>query len=137
MTNVIRFTRCPGKDYSAALQKDFDAATPDQEHEFLESLKSDAAVRIAASPMLATSIAQVNGHPHVFFANFAGLRGGVNPVQTPQTGIQVIISGTTQTGGFFLPFLGDVQPLRGNIRAGGVVYNLPTIEKGAVFWSEP
>ena len=40
--NVIRFSKCPGKDYSAALQKDFDAATPDREHEFLESLKAEA-----------------------------------------------------------------------------------------------
>src|SRR6202142_4537424 len=32
--NVIRFSNCPGKDYKAALQEDFDAATPDREHEF-------------------------------------------------------------------------------------------------------
>jgi len=135
--NVIRFSKCPGKDYSVALQKDFGAVTPDREHEFLVSLKSDSSVRVVASPMLATSIARVNGKPHVFFANFAGLHGGVNPVQTPQTGVQVVISGTTRGRGFFLPFLGDVQPVEGNVSAGGVTYNLPTIEKGGVFWSEP
>jgi hypothetical protein len=135
--NVIRFSKCPGKDYSAALQKDFGAVTPDREHEFLESLKSDSSVRVVASPMLATSIARVNGTPHVFFANFAGLHGGVNPVQTPQTGVQVAISGATGGRGFFLPFLGDVQPVEGNVNAGGVTYSLPTIERGAVFWSEP
>jgi hypothetical protein len=135
--NVIRFSKCPGKDYSAALQKDFDASTPEREHEFLKSLKAETAVRVAASPMLATSIAGVNGKPHVFFANFAGLRGGVNPIQTSQTGVQVTISGATNGRGFFLPFLGDVQPLEGNVRAGDVTYNLPAIEKGAVFWYEP
>ena len=135
--NVIRFSKCPGKDYSVALQKDFAAVTPDREHEFLVSLKSDSSVRVVASPMLATSIARVNGKPHVFFANFAGLHGGVNPVQTPQTGVQVAISGATRGRGFFLPFLGDVQPVEGNVSAGGVTYNLPTIEKGGVFWSEP
>jgi hypothetical protein len=135
--NVIRFSKCPGKDYSAALQKDFDVVIPDREHEFLQNLKSETAVRVFASPMLATSIARVNGEPHVFFANFAGLHGGVNPVQTPQTGVQVTISGATQGHGFFLPFLGDVQPVEGNVSAGGVTYSLPAIEKGAVFWSEP
>jgi hypothetical protein len=135
--NVIRFSKCPGKDYSAALQKDFDAVTAEREHEFLESLKAETAVRVVASPLLATSIARVNGKPHVFFANFAGLRGGVNPIQTPQTGVQVTISGATKGRGFFLPFLGDVQPLEGTVSAGGVTYNLPTIEKGAVFWHEP
>jgi hypothetical protein len=135
--NVIRFSNCPGKDYSATLQKDFDAATPDQEHEFFQSLKGDTAVHVLASSLLATSIAGVNGKPHVFFANFAGLHGGVNPIQTPQTGVQVAISGATKGRGFFLPFLGDVQPLEGTVNSAGVTYNLPTIQKGAVFWYEP
>ena len=135
--NLIRFNKTPGKDYSAALQKDFGATNPDREREFLESLKSEGAVRVLGSPMLATSIARVNGNPHVFLANFAGLRGGVNPVQTPQTGVHVTISGATKGRGFFLPFLGDVQLLEGAAGAGGVAYALPAIEKGAVFWYEP
>jgi len=135
--NVIRFTKCPGKDYSAALQKDFDATTPDREREFLQSLKAEVAVRVAASPLLATSIARVDGKPHVFFANFAGLRGGVNPIQTPQAGVQVTIPGARKGRGFFLPFLGDVQLLDGTVGDSSVTYNLPAIAKGAVFWYEP
>jgi hypothetical protein len=135
--NVIRSRECPGKDYSAALQKDFDAANPDREREFLQSLKAEAAIRIVASPMLATSIARVGTKPHVFFANFGGLRGGVNPVQAQQTGVQVTITSATKGHGFFLPFLGDVQPLAGTVGAAGMTYNLPAIEKGAVFWYEP
>jgi hypothetical protein len=135
--NVIRFGKCPGKNYYAALEKDVAGATPDQEREFLESLKSETAVRVVASPMIATSIAQVNGKPHVFLANFAGLQGGVNPVQTPQTGVQVTVSGATSGHGFFLPFLGDVQPLNGTAGDAGMSFKLPAIEKGAVFWYEP
>jgi hypothetical protein len=135
--NVMRFSTCPGKDYSAALQKDFEATIPDREHEFLERMNTETAVRVVASPMLATSIARVDGKVHVFFANFAGLRGRVNPVQTPQTGVQVAISGATKGRGFFLPFLGEAQALEGTVNAGGITYNLPAIEKGAVFWYEP
>ena len=135
--NVLRFGKCPGKDYSAAVQKDFDAASPDREREFLEGLKAEGAIHVVSSPMIATSIAKVNGNPHVFFANFAGLRGGVNPVQTPQSGVQVVVSGKTKGRGFFLPFLGDVQPVDGVIGPTGMTYNLPTIQKGAVFWYEP
>ena len=135
--NVMRFSKCPGKDYSAALEKDFDAATPDLEHQFLASLKAEAAVRIVASSMLATSVARVNGKPHVFLANFAGLRGGANPIQTPQTGVQVTMVAATNGRGFFLPFLGNVQPLQGTASASGISYKLPAIEKGAVFWYEP
>jgi hypothetical protein len=137
VANVIRFSKCPGKDYSLALQKDFDAARPDQEHEFLESLKAEPAARVVASSMVATSIARVNGSPHVFFANFAGLRGGVNPVPTPQAGVEVVVSGKAKGHGFFLPFLGEVQTVNGVADADGVTYRLPTIQKGAVFWYEP
>jgi hypothetical protein len=134
---VVRFGKCPGKDYYAAMQKSVAEASPDQEHEFLESLKAETTVRVTASHMVATSIAQVEGKTHVFFANFAGLQGGVNPVQTPQTGVQVTVVGAGTGHGFFLPFLGDAQPLTGIAGDGGVVYKLPAIEKGAVFWYEP
>jgi hypothetical protein len=134
--NVIRFGNCPGKDYSAALQKDF-SSSPDQEHEFLKSLKPDSAIRVLASPMIATSIARVDGMPHVFFANFAGLRGGANPIQTPQSGVQVIATGAAKRRAFYLPFLGEAQLLDGTVGDGVVTYNLPAIEKGAVFWYEP
>jgi hypothetical protein len=135
--NVVRFRQCPGRNYYAALQTSVAKSTPDQEHEFLQHLKSETMVRVTASPMIATSIAQVNGQPHVFFANFAGLQGGVNPIQTPQTGVQVTVSGATNARGFFLPFLGDVQPLIGTVGGTSVSYKLPAIEKGGVFWYEP
>jgi hypothetical protein len=134
---VVRFGKCPGKDYYAALQKSVAESTPDREHEFLESLKADTPVRVVASHMIATSIAQVNGTPHVFLANFAGLQGGLNPIQTPQTGVQITVSGAEKGRGFFLPLLGDVEPLIGTAGDAGIVYKLPVIEKGAVFWYEP
>jgi hypothetical protein len=134
---VVRFGKCPGKDYYAALQKSVAESTPDREHEFLESLKADTPVRVVAPHMIATSIALVNGTPHVFFANFAGLQGGVNPIQTPQIGVQITVPRAEKGRGFFLPFLGDVEPLTGTVGDGGIVYKLPAIEKGAVFWYEP
>jgi hypothetical protein len=135
--NVIRFSKCPGADYSAALKSNFDATNPELEQGFLDRLKGADAVRVVASPMIATSIARVDGKPHVFFANFAGLRSRVNPIQTPQTGTQVVITGARKGHGFFLPFLGDVVPLEGTPSADKVTYNLPPIRKGAVFWWEP
>jgi hypothetical protein len=137
VANVVRFGKCPGKQYYAELQKNFEGSNPDQEHEFLDSLKTETPVRVVASPMMATSITEVDGHTHVFFVNFAGLRGGVNPVQTPRTDVQVTVSGATHGRGFFLPFLGDVRPLNGAAGDAGITYKLPAIEKGAVFWYEP
>jgi hypothetical protein len=134
--NVVRIGERVGAEYFAALQKNFGAATPDQAKEFLGKLKDESHVRVFASPLMATSIAQVEGKPHVFFANFAGLKGGVNPMQTPQTGVRVAVTGVSKPRGFFLPFMGEVSSVDGVAGSDGVTFTLPPIEKGAVFWWE-
>ncbi len=136
--NVIRLASDPGKAYSAALEKDFESASPESQGEFLASLRGGYEVRIEASPKIATSIARTSdGHINCFFANFAGLKGGVNPVQTPQSGVKVTISSKAADKGFFLPFLGEVQTVSGVRNGESVTFTLPTITKGAVFWFEP
>jgi hypothetical protein len=86
---------------------------------------------------VATSISSVEGKPHVFFANFTGLVGGKNPIPSPQSGVEISVEGNAAKSGFFLPFLGEVTPVGGTVRGGRVVFRLPVIEKGAVFWWEP
>jgi hypothetical protein len=135
--NVIRFPNDPGKVYAEALQKDFEHTLPDSQDGFLRALGDKPAIGIVASPLIATSIAQVDGKTHIFLANFAGLRGGVNPVQTPQTGVQITIPAQAKGQAFFLPFLGDVQKLEGVQQSGHISYSLPAISKGAVFWYQP
>jgi len=135
--NVLRFPKNPGKDYMRAMESDFERADPDSQAEFLKSLKNTSEIEVTASPMVATSIAAVEGNPHIFFANFAGLRGKVNAVQTPQTGVRVRIAKAGKGKAFFLPFLGDVQEISGVHESDGrTSYTLPTITKGAVFWYE-
>jgi hypothetical protein len=136
--NVVRFPECPGKAYNAAQEKDFEHASPESQHEFFDSLQGGKTVQIKAGPQVATSIARTSdGHINVFFANFAGLRGGSNPVQTPQTGVEVSVASKGDGKGFFLPFLGDVQAIQGVRHGDSITYTLPPISKGAVFWYEP
>jgi hypothetical protein len=135
-TNIVRFSNSPGAEYYHKLQSDFASGNPDEEKEFLNSLKPAQKIQVRAGTSVAASIAEVNGKPHIFFANFTGLRGGVNPVQTAQTGVQVVVEGTDKAHGFFLPFLGQVSTLDGAVDQGNVTFTLPTIEKGAVFWWE-
>ena len=135
--NVLQFPKDPGTDYMSALESDFERADPDSQAEFLKRLKNTSEIEVTASPMVATSIAAVEGKPHIFFANFAGLRGRVNPVQTPQTGVRVRMAKAGKGKAFFLPFLGDVQEVSGVHESDGrTSYALPTITKGAVFWYE-
>jgi hypothetical protein len=86
---------------------------------------------------VATSVAVVKGAPHVFIANFAGLRGGVNPVQTVQTGIRITVSPEIKGRAYLLPFMGEVQEVKGARGDGSMSFTLPPISKGAVFWYEP
>lgn len=135
--NVVRMTEDPGKDYNAALEKDFEQASPDSQSEFFARLKGGGAVRIQASTKIATSIARTSdGHINCFFANFAGLKGGSNPVQTPQSGVVVTVRAKSEKG-FFLPFLGQTQTIAGTRQGDTVRFELPTITRGAVFWYEP
>jgi hypothetical protein len=136
-SNVIRIQDCPGRQYMAALESDFEHTTPNSQAAFLKNLPSVAGIQIEASPQVATSIALVDGKPHIFLANFAGLHGGVNPVQAPQTGIRITVSPEIKGRAFLLPFLGEVQELEGVRRGGGISYTLPPISKGAAFWYEP
>ena len=136
--NVTRFPACPGKAYNATLERDFEHASPDSQQAFLESLQGSKAVRIKAGPQVATSIARTSdGHVSSFFANFAGLRGGSNPVQTPQIGIEVTVTSKSDGKGYFLPFLGEVQTVKGMRHEDTITFALPPITKGAVFWYEP
>jgi len=136
--NIIRIPESPGKSYIAALEKDFDSASPDGEKGFLDKLAGGDSVKIKAGTHIATSIARTSdGHMNVYFANFAGLRGGSNPVQTPQTGVEVSVTSNSEGRGFFLPFLGEAQPIKGVRSGNAITFPLPAITKGAVFWYEP
>jgi len=135
---ITRWRDCPGKAYNAALEKDFESASPDSQREFFSALQGGDAVRIQAPAKIATSIARTSdGHINCFFANFAGLKGGVNPVQTPQNGLEVSLRSNPDGKGYFLPFLGQVQQLPGKRSGDSLTFALPTITKGAVFWYEP
>jgi hypothetical protein len=136
--NVVRFPSDPGKAYNETLEKDFEHANPGSQQAFFDSLHGANVVRVKASAHVATSIARtLDGHINVFLANFDGLRAGENPVQTPQTGVEVSVASKSEGKGFFLPFLGETQPLNGTRHGDSIVFSLPTITKGAVFWYEP
>ena len=135
--NVTRIEHCPGKQYMSALESDFDHANPDSQASFLQEIKSGTGIQIEASSQVATSVALVQGAPHVFLANFSGLHGGVNPVQTVQSGIRITVSPEMNGRAFLLPFMGEVQEVQGVRRDGRLSYTLPPISKGAVFWYEP
>ena len=138
LAGAVTLSTSPGAAYNLAMEKDFESASPDSQKEFFSSLQGGDAVRIKASPKIATSIVQTpDGRVHCYFANFAGLVGGKNPIQTPQNGAEVTVKSKSEGKGFFLPFLGTAQPIKGERNGDSVTFALPTITRGAALWYEP
>ena len=75
---------------------------------FFASLKGGDTVQIEASPQVATSIARTSDDSMVcYFANFAGLRGGVNPIQTPQQHVRITVPSSAHGKGSSCHSWGD------------------------------
>ena len=76
----------------------------------------------------------MDGKPHIFLANFSGLRGGSNPIPTPQKDVTLRLRSQAKVR--FLPFLGNIQDVRGMRDGDGYIYRLPEVQRGAVAWVE-
>ncbi len=131
---VTRVADCPGKAYVAALSAGFDKAEPDQQSQFLDELRYQPSLTVEAHPAVVTSIANVNGTPHIYFANFKGIEGGKKVTPTPETNVRVRVKGRGNRVLHLLPFLGEEAILTGTQEGNEVVYTLPRIELGAVAW---
>src|SRR6202453_1405116 len=134
LMNVMSVADSPGARYITLAESHFDDCSPNSEKPFLESLGAGE-IQVKASPMVAAQIASVDGKPHVFFANFGGLRAKENAVQTPENHAEIIVPGKAR--GHFLPFLGEETAITGRFENGSTHFDLPEITKGAVAWFEP
>jgi hypothetical protein len=132
--NITRIANCPGKEYLHALESNFLETSPSGQSSFLDTLPANPLAKIEASSAVATHIASVGGKLHIFLASFKGLRGGENARQQMEN--NVTISLPVGDKAKFLPFLGEEQELQGQRSGGVVVYHLPPIFRGAVFWVE-
>jgi len=146
----IYYPECPGKAYSKYTKKEFDQAAWSGSFQktnffsFLNKFKTDVLghfgfdtkITIDASPFISTQLALVEGRPHVFLANFSGLKNDQMVNQIPEKDIKINFRGTAGARVFYLPFLGQKQELKAQFRDGQVICTLPTVEKGGVIWLE-
>ena len=133
---IKRFSDCPGKAHLSALDRNFAQGARDDPAEFLASLIGNPELSIDGSAFLATNIAEVNGKPHIFIANFGGLVPHKVGVPAPVSGVQIAVPATRRSRLRFLPFLGEVQTLSGTRNGDRLVFGLPKIERGGVAWIE-
>jgi hypothetical protein len=132
---IVRFADSPGKAYYDQLGQSFADTSPDSQQKFLGAVAPGSDIEISASPQVATSISFVEGSPHIFFANFSGLKP--HEVVVPATQKDVTVTVSRKVGpGHFLPFLGKTQDVQGKTSGEKTVFTLPDIFRGAVFWFE-
>lgn len=141
---------CPGRAYYDELEKGFNecAAKGDYQSanferlrgaflkEILEVSKSEPGLEIRASPFVSAQIAQVNGKPHVFIANFKGLKKNEIAEQTPERNVKITFPTRQDSKVYLLPFLGDVQEAAGKWSDGKTTVVIPEIKKGVVVWCD-
>jgi hypothetical protein len=133
--SVVRFKDCPGKAYFDGLEKDFPSASQKPPAEFLATMDVKAKIEVDAPSTVAANIAQLNGSPHVFLANFTGLVPGKTATQTPVTGIRIRVPASDGDTLAYLPFMGETQTLHGTKHGEQIEFTLPPVERGAVAWT--
>ena len=129
--NVAVVPDCPCRKYESGVDANMENADPERAADILTALQHKPEIEIVASPLVASSIAMVDGKVQLFLANFSGLRGGVNPLPTVQKGI-VVRLGKGAKRVEYLPFLGDAQPIQAKREGQEFVYYLPALERGGV-----
>ena len=91
---------------------------------------------VEASPFVSTQIAEVDGKPTVFLANFKGLKAGETAQQMPERNVRITFHAPGKGVVYVLPFLGDVTKLAGERKNSALTCVLPELDKGAVIWIE-
>lgn len=141
---------CFGKTYYEAAKKDFNESALTGKHEgaSFEQLKNDfvreitgdlqfqPAVEVAASPFVSTQISTLNGNPHVFIANFQGLKSKENASQLPEKNVKISFPAEKNSQVYALDFMGAVKKIKGTWKDGKMTCVIPEIKRGVVVWVE-
>jgi hypothetical protein len=135
-TGIVRFPDCPGKEYLGGLERDFAKGVTRNSTDFLAAVGVSEELLVEASPLVAANFGAVDGKPHIFLANFAGLIPHRVAVPSPQTGVRISVPAVKNRTLRFLPFLGEPQELSSQRVGSRLVFILPPIERGAAVWIE-
>jgi len=92
-------------------------------------LQPNAEFLIEAGPLVAVNIGSVDGKPHAFFANFAGLVPHRNLVPSLESRARIAVPVSRKCSLQFLPFLGKVRRIDGQAKGDHLVFRI------AGFWS--
>ena len=146
--NLIYYKDCPGKRYATWCQSEFNQASWTQgdidfnfdiiRNEFVNRITSkfnyEPSIRIQSSPFVSVQVTQIESNPHLFIANFNGLKSDEIAIQVPERNIIITFPYRENVKINFLPYLGSKKVLKARVLNAGLSCTLPPVEKGAVVW---
>jgi len=132
--DLARLPDDPAGSYYGALENDFSAASKNPPQQLLDAVGKNSAVELDAPSTVAANFGMVSGTPHVFLANFTGLVPSKVAVPTSVNTIRMRVAGAKGKTLTFLPFLGEPQVLKGEVKGDHVEFTLPPLERGAIVW---
>jgi hypothetical protein len=149
-TKIIYMPDCPGKNYLASCQDEFNrdawagegnkAEYKTLQNEFIlditKTFEYRPEININASSFVSVQIANVENRPSVFIANYKGLKRDEVAKQIPEENITISFPYRTGIKIYYLPFLGEKMEISGKIENNRLICTLPAIEKGGVVWLE-
>ena len=130
--SIVVLQSDPVREFFFTLHRDFATASSRPPTDFLSASTVPSDIELKAPPTLAANFALVNGKPHVFLVNFAGLTPGKTAIPAPANGIRVTIPAAMGNTATYLPFLDEPQELHGEKQGGHVEFVLPAVERGGV-----
>jgi hypothetical protein len=148
--SALFYPQCPGKKYNEILNNEFNESAykgiyreesfnvygQSLIYEIKSELEYKPSIVVTASPFISTHIMEVDGKPHIFMANFKGLKGRKNAVQIPETNAEISLKADADKKVYMLPYLGNPQLLDAYYKDGRLICSLPAVNKGAVVWIE-
>jgi hypothetical protein len=149
-THFIYYPDCPGKKYMELTKEEYNTAAWNGKYEstgfnmfkaeFVNELsdhfKYQPEIAIAASPFVSTQTAMVENQPHVFIANFKGLKKDEIAQQVAEEGLTIRFAQKANSKIFYLPFLGEKVELQAKETGNQIECTLPALGKGGVVWQE-
>jgi hypothetical protein len=132
--DVTLFPNSPGSVYLQALEKDFHGGSQNQPAEFVAAISPSADLTVRASSFIASNTALVDGQPHVFLMNVAGIVPHQNVKPSLDDTVKIIVPSRRKCVLHFLPFLGDEQQVSSTPAGDSQLFSLPAFDRAAAVW---
>lgn len=126
----------PARAFYESIEKDFTAGSQAPPAALISEFGPTGDIVLDAPPTVAANFALVNGTPHIFLSNFAGLGPGKTGAPAPVDGIRIRVRASAKLGASLavLPYLGENSMVPGKPAGEWIEFTLPRVDRGAAVW---